>query len=183
MGKLTGRRLYGHAFEFDPQFKLFIDANHKPVIRGSDNAIWNRIRLVPFKVSIPKEQQDRDLLWKLKAEAPGILAWAVQGCLEWQRQGHLVSPTAVTEAVQGYREEMDMVAEFIRECCTIDPGLEVEAGELYLRFQQWCEQRREPAISNTAFAKRLGEKGYEPVRTSSARKRRGLALKATAAPA
>jgi putative DNA primase/helicase len=81
MGRLKGRRMYGHAFEFDPQFKLFIDANHKPLIRETDNAIWNRVRLVPFKESIPKAEQDRDLLRKLHGEAPGILAWAVQGCV------------------------------------------------------------------------------------------------------
>jgi putative DNA primase/helicase len=161
MGKQVGRRLYGHAFEFDPQFKLFIDANHKPVIRGSDPAIWNRIRLVPFAVSIPKAEQDRGLLAKLRVEAPGILSWAVQGCLEWQREGFLGTPAAITEAVESYREEMDIVAQFIADCCAVDPGLEAEAGELYLHFQQWCDQRREQPNSSTAFAKRLGDKGYE----------------------
>jgi putative DNA primase/helicase len=81
MGRLSGRRIYGSAFEFDPQFKLFIDANHKPHISGTEGAIWSRFKLIPFNVSIPKAEQDKHLLEKLAAEAPGILAWAVQGCL------------------------------------------------------------------------------------------------------
>jgi putative DNA primase/helicase len=176
MGRLVGRRLYGNAFEFDPLFKLFIDANHKPVIRGTDNAIWNRIRLVPFNVSIPKAEQDRRLLQKLRTEGPGILAWAVRGCLEWQRKGYLVSPAAVENAVVTYREEMDIVQEFISDCCIVDVNAEVPFGELYGEFQSWCESNRETPINKSAFGARLHEKGFEASRTSAQRRRKGLAL-------
>jgi putative DNA primase/helicase len=120
MGRLVGRKIYGNPFEFDPSFKLFIDANHKPVIRGNDNAIWNRIRLVAFDVSTPKPEQDAELGEKLEAEASGILAWAVEGCLRWQQEG-LGEPAAVSDARKQYREEMDVVADFIADCCTSDP--------------------------------------------------------------
>jgi putative DNA primase/helicase len=181
MGRQVGRRIYGSAFEFDPHFKLFIDANHKPVIRGTDQAIWNRIRLMPFDVAIPKEQQDKGLLQKLRAEAPGILAWAVQGCLAWQKAGELGSPKAMNEAVASYREEMDIVAEFVAECCEVEEGVEESAANLYLAFQQWCEKRKEAVISSTALGRRLDEKGYLAARSSGVRKRRGLRLKEEAA--
>jgi len=103
MGRLKGRHMYSSAFEFDPTFKLFIDANHLPQIRGSDPAIWDRIRRIPFNVSIPKEERDKKLIQKLRAELPGILTWAVEGCLGWQSQG-LRTPTAVETAVEEYRE-------------------------------------------------------------------------------
>jgi putative DNA primase/helicase len=177
MGRLTGCRIYGSAFEFDPLFKLFIDANHKPVIRGSDLAIWNRIRLVPFNVSIPKAKQDRHLLSKLKDEAPGILAWAVRGCLEWQQHKHLVSPSAVSEAGENYRQEMDLVQDFVGDSCECDASATTLFTTLYSRYQHWCEQIREQPISTTAFGKWLEGHGFRAVRKSGARMRQGLRLK------
>jgi len=79
---ITARFLYREYFEFSPQFKLFLVANHKPVIIGTDEAIWRRIRLIPFTVTIPPEERDKQLLEKLQRELPGILAWAVRGCLD-----------------------------------------------------------------------------------------------------
>ena len=175
MGRVVGRRIYGSPFEFGPQFKLFIDANHKPVIRGSDNAIWSRIRLIPFNVSIPKPQQDKKLWLKLRAEAPGILARAAEGCLRWQREG-LGNPTAVTKAGEEYREEMDLVAEFIADCCEQSEDAQDNSGRLYAAFRTWCEEQRETPMSNTAFGKRLGEKGFAKCRTAGARLRKGLKL-------
>jgi putative DNA primase/helicase len=182
MGRLVGRKIYGSPFEFDPSFKLFIDANHKPVIRGNDKAIWNRIRLIPFDVSIPKADQDPKLGEKLRAEAPGILAWAVEGCLKWQHDG-LCEPTAVTEARGQYRDEMDVVADFIADCCTLGPEGKEVAGELYAAYQRWSENLREAPISSTAFGSRLTAKGFEGDRSSGLRYRRGLTLRhAPAAP-
>jgi putative DNA primase/helicase len=154
MGRLVGRRIYGSPFEFDPFFKLFIDANHKPVIRGSDKAIWNRIRLVPFNVSIPKAEQDAKLGEKLKAEAPGILAWAVQGCLKWRHEG-LGEPPAVSSAREQYREEMDVVADFIADCCVeIADGRET-FGDLYAAYLRWCDGMKEKPITSMAFGTQL----------------------------
>lgn len=84
---ISARFLYGEFFDFTPQFKLFLAANHKPVIKGDDYAIWRRVRLVPFEVTVPEGEQDRDLPEKLRAELPGILNWAIEGCHEWIAQG------------------------------------------------------------------------------------------------
>ena len=94
MGTIKAKRMRKDHFEFPPTHKLLIDANHKPVIRGVDAAIWNRICPVPFDIGIPAEEQDKQLLDRLKAEASGVLHWLVEGCLEWQREG-LSPPTTV----------------------------------------------------------------------------------------
>ena len=175
MGRLQGRHIYGSPFQFDPQFKLFIDANHKPVIRGTDNAIWNRIHLIPFEVSIPKAEQDRNLGKKLRAELPGILAWAVKGCLAWQKEG-LGAPTAVTAASTQYRSEMDVVAQFIADECVVELGASAPAGDLYRAYTSWARNRGEDPFSDTKFGSRLSELGYEGARANGSRVRRGLQL-------
>jgi putative DNA primase/helicase len=176
MGRQTGRRIYGAPFEFDPQFKLFLDANHRPVIRGSDDAIWNRLPVVPFAVAIPKSEQDPQLLGKLKAEASGILAWAVRGCMEWQANG-LQLPDAVRNASEQYRCDMDVVQEFITDRCEIRPEHQVPFQSLYASFKEWCAAAGESPMTATAFGSRLTDKGFAAVRTASNRSRKGLKLK------
>ena len=177
MGRLVGRRLYSNSFEFDPEFKLFLDANYKPTIRGTDNAVWNRIRLIPFTVSIPKSEQDKELGRKLREELPGILAWAVQGCLKWRQEG-LGSPTAVEQAGEAYRSEMDVIQEFLDECCEKKPGATTPPTDLYDAFSRWCKQRKEePIMASNAFGSRLEEKGYKAGRNGTGRWRAGLTLK------
>lgn len=103
---VAARYLYAETFEFAPQFKLWLGANHRPIIRGTDYAIWRRIRLIPFTVQIPDDQQDKGLKAALRAELPGVLAWAVAGCLLWQQYG-LGAPLEVTHATDQYRRESD----------------------------------------------------------------------------
>src|SRR5207249_2041771 len=91
-------------FEFDPSHKLIIVANHKPIVSDTSPAFWRRLRLVPFDVSIPEHEQDPALLEKFKAEADGILAWMVRGCLMWQ-QHRLETPDEIRSATEGYRQE------------------------------------------------------------------------------
>jgi putative DNA primase/helicase len=116
--RITARFLHSEFFTFKPEFKIFLAANHKPVIRGTDHAIWRRIHLIPFNVQIPKKEQDRELPEKLKAELPGILNWALEGCLMWQEHG-LEPPQEVQTATEEYREEMDPLGDFLAECCTL----------------------------------------------------------------
>ena len=175
MGRLKGRHIYGSSFEFDPQFKLFIDANHKPQISGNEQAIWNRFRLIPFNVSIPKAEQDRELSAKLRAEAPGILAWAVKGCLMWQREG-LGMPKAVAFATQEYREEMDPITGFLEDCCEIDPQAKAPFGDLYPAYQRYCKTYSEKALSQRSFGAALDRRGYTLTRDSGTRYRKGLRL-------
>ena len=116
---ITALFLRQEYFDFKPEFKIFLAANHKPVIRGTDLAIWRRIRLIPFTVTIPAEEQDRRLGRKLEAELSGILAWAVRGCQAWQREG-LGMPAAVKAATEAYRAESDLLAAFLAECTAED---------------------------------------------------------------
>jgi hypothetical protein len=105
-------------FDFAPTHKLWLSTNHKPEIRGTDAAIWRRIRLVPWTVSIPPAQQDKKLPEKLRSELPGILAWVVRGCLQWRRKG-LQAPEEVRQATGNYRSEMDVLAAFLEEYCIL----------------------------------------------------------------
>jgi putative DNA primase/helicase len=175
MGRLQGRRIYGSAFEFDPVFKIFMDANHKPQIRGTDEAIWSRVRMVPFNVSIPKEDRDKNLGRKLRAELSGVLAWAVEGCLRWQNEG-LGEPTAVASVVEQYRQEMDLVADFLADSCIRGPEFREPFARLYDALRNWCESLGETPMSQKAFAANLTAKGFPDGRISSGRYRVGLKL-------
>ena len=124
-------------FEYKPEFKLFIAANHKPEIQGVDHGIWRRIHLIPFDVTIPTEEIDRDLPNKLREELPGILAWAVQGCREWQEQ-RLNVPVSISNATAAYRAEMDIIAEFLTDRCTLQTIEKTPLGTLYAEYTEWA---------------------------------------------
>ncbi len=165
---LSARFMRAEFFEFRPEFKLFMAFNHKPTIRGTDLAIWRRIRLIPFTVVIPEEEQDKEMLAKLQAEWPGILQWAVEGCMAWQREG-LKPPPEVLEATAQYREEMDALAGFIEECCEIGESYQVDKGRLYERYTEWCRDNDELPIQKKAFGSRLKERGVTDGRTKGVR--------------
>ena len=173
---IAERALYAEAVEFEPTHKLFLAANHKPVIRGTEEAIWRRIRLIPFDVEIPESERDPHLKEKLLEEAPGILAWAVRGCLEWQRDG-LKAPAEVLAATASYRSEMDTVEPFFDARCVIEPRATVKAGELYSAYKAWAEQAGETPISQTVFGHRLNEKGYRMERSAAGKRRVGIRLR------
>jgi len=173
--KMAARFLHGEWFEFTPTFKLFLAVNHKPIVQGTDHAIWRRIRLIPFTVTIPESEQDKTLPEKLRAESAGILRWAVEGCLLWQREG-LEPPRAVTEATADYRDEMDTVGAFIDECCVRDPKAETPTPRLYDAYSLWCAANEEKAMSKADFGARLAEKEFTPGRTKTKRFWRGLAV-------
>lgn len=157
---IRARRMREDFWQFDPTHKIFLATNHKPVIRGTDYAIWRRIKLVPFTVAIPDAEQDKQLPAKLHAELPGILAWAVQGCLVWQRDG-LGTPDAVTEATAGYRQEMDVLGAFLAECCVIGDYAQVKASDLYAAYTAWCTTNGEHALVQRNFGIQLSERGLE----------------------
>jgi P4 family phage/plasmid primase-like protien len=157
---IRARRMREDFWEFQPTHKVFLATNHKPVITGTDNAIWERIRLIPFTVTIPKDERDTTLPDKLEAELPGILAWAVRGCLAWQREG-LGEPDEVLQATAGYRAEMDTVGGFIAECCLTGPHYRAKADELYDAYKRWCERNRVADDGQRVFGMALTEKGYE----------------------
>jgi len=156
---VTARFLFGEFFDFKPEFKLWLSTNNKPIIRGTDDAIWDRIALVPFTQRFVGEKADTDLPEKLKEELPGILSWMVEGCLAWQQHG-LEKPGTVEEATQQYREEMDTLAAFFEDRCVIHPNAEVGATRLYQYYQIWCDKAGEKWETQKAFGMRLGERGF-----------------------
>jgi putative DNA primase/helicase len=154
---ITGRHPYGSPFSFRPRFKLWLATNHEPVIRGTDPAIWRRTRKIPFTVSF-EGREDKELFDKLRQELPGILRWAVKGCLLWQMHG-LEPPKAVKDATVAYRRAMDVVGRFIEDCCTVAPYAKVESTLLYQAYVQWCTDNGEQALSQRKLAERLRERG------------------------
>jgi len=176
MGKLQARFLYGEYFEFDPTFKIFMDANYKPDIRGTDQAIWNRIKLVPFTVSIRSEEIDKHLLQKLKGEVKGILAWAVRGCLAWQKEG-LKEPAAVQVATQQYRVEMDTIAFFLEDECVLGKKYSVTSKDLYEAYKTWCNTRDEEPVSQKHLGTEFKKRDLQDKKVKGQRGWAGITLK------
>ena len=164
---IKARFLFEEYFEYRPQFKIFLATNHKPKVNADDDAVWERIRLIPFAVQIPKDDRDKELEAKLRAELPGILAWAVRGCMAWQKDNGLGEPTAVGEATQQYRDEMDDIGRFLREVCFLgEPQTYKTQGSALLKaYHHWCGQT---TMTGKALAQHLTAKGYESKRSNSA---------------
>ncbi len=162
---ITARMLYGEFFDFRPEFKLWLAANHKPNIRGGDLGIWRRIRLIPFTVTIPEHERDPNLLGALRRELPGILNWALEGCLAWQRDG-LGTPAEVRDATASYREEMDLLGDFVEARCFLDPAARVTAKDLYDAYAAWCAENGDALLTPKGVGKRLRERGYAPVKAA-----------------
>jgi len=161
---MTARFLYGEYFDFKPTFKIFMATNYRPVIRGSDHGIWRRIRLIPFTVTIPPEQRDKNLSKKLEEENSGILNWLLEGYVLWRKEG-LENPESVVRATNEYRDEMDTVGQFLRECCSVDSTGLMRIGNrrLYEMYTNWCAQNNEKLYSQKFLAMRLQERGFRKI--------------------
>lgn len=163
--RVTARFLHQEFFEFDPQFKIIIATNHKPIIRGDDYGIWRRIHLLPFSVTIPLEQRDKTLTDKLKQERAGILAWMVRGCLAWQQQG-LAPPSAVLLATEAYRDDMDVFGQWLDECCVIAVNAVVQSKAAYESYKKWVASRGMKAMSQSPFSRKLEDRGFKKRKNS-----------------
>lgn len=165
---ITARHLFGRDFTFIPVGTYWLASNYKPTIRGNDNGIWRRMRIIPFEATFTPEQQDKMLEDKLMAEQPGILNWAIAGCLDWQKNG-LPTPSAIKNATSDYREEMDIPGRWLKERCLIGEEYEVPFSEAYSDFQPWALENHRLDFSAVRFAKMLKERGFTP----TARPQRG----------
>ena len=163
---ITARFMRAEFFEFKPQFKIVMSVNHRPIIRDTTNSIWRRIRMIPFDVKIPERERDKALPDKLQGELPGILNWAVQGCLEWQHEG-LGLPPSVQSVTQSYRDEMDVVQTYLNERCQINPTARIEVSALYQNHVDWCRENGEKSLSNLELTQRLKEKGFSSRRSGA----------------
>lgn len=189
---MTVRNLHQNPITFQPQFKLWLATNHKPEIRGTDEGIWRRLRLIPFKAQFFDESdpnapehgpfKDKMLMIKLKAELPGILAWAVRGCLDWQKYG-LQPPESVQEATQEYRSEMDIIGTFLEECCDRRSDKTTSCNDVYGIYKKWCEDNGHYSLSKNKLGRRIYERGYEKARAYNGDKAyKGLEIKESAQP-
>ena len=176
---ITSRFLFQEYFEHRPSFKLFMAVNHLPEIRGVDHGIWRRLHLVPFKVVIKEEEMDRGLVHRLESELPGILAWAVQGCLEWQKNG-LGMPSTSMSALHEYREETDKIADFVTDCCSQEREARVPIKTLYDTYKSWAEDNEGDALTKKSFGQYLKQKGYKQGKCDGVRFWKGLRLRSEA---
>lgn len=172
---VSARHFYAALFDFVPTFKLWLATNHKPDVRGTDEAIWDRLRLIPFAVRIPDDEQDPNLKRTLLAEASGILAWMVRGCLDWQRNG-LQEPDEVKAATRRYRTETDVLGRFIADRCFVGDNAIVTAKAIYQEYGSWCEENGERQMSQTWFGRRLDERGFVRDRARTGMFYRGVGL-------
>jgi putative DNA primase/helicase len=150
-------------FEFMPQFKLMVSGNHKPRLRAVNVAIRRRMNLLPFTVTISDEQRDPNLGEKLTAEWPGILAWAIQGCLAWQRDG-LKPPQKVIDATEEYLASEDTVGAFLDEIFVREANAEISSGKLFAAWKQWAGDNNAFVGSAKIFAGWMTERGFEKAR-------------------
>lgn len=157
---------------FMPTHKLWIAGNHRPRVRGSDDGIWRRLRLVPFDVTITEAEKDPELTTKLLEELPGILAWAARGCLDWQKHG-LGTPAAVKVATTAYRDSENTIGRFVADACRVGTEEAVRTSDLYKAFVAWCEDEGEgKAVSQKRFGGELSRGGFTPGREKDGRRER-----------
>ena len=177
--EIRARFMRADFFAYTPQFKLLLSGNHKPAFRHVDEAIRRRFLLVPFTQTISAEERDKTLPEKLQAERGGILAWAVAGCLEWQRIG-LAAPRSVVDATNAYMEDEDLMRTWLQECCERSNSAFCSVAELHLSYQRWAERAGEKFLGVKRFSQALEDHGYMRDRANGNRVRgfRGINLRA-----
>lgn len=156
--EIRARFLHQEFFTFKPSHTLWMFGNHKLSIRGTDTGIWKRIKLIPFNVTISEAERDPYLKDKLRAELPGILAWAVEGCLDWNMFG-LGTANAVETATDSYRAEMDVIGDWLKTCYTTDANGREKIADVYRSYEQFMTEAGERAISKRRLCVLLRERG------------------------
>ncbi len=180
--RLTGgdpivtRFLRREYFEFVPQAKFWLAVNVHPEVSGADDGIYRRVRVVPFNAAFKPSEMDKGLPAKLKAEAPGILAWAVRGFQRWRDRGFLLEPPAVTQASSDYRAQMDITGAFITDCCAVSPEETVPVGGLFDAYLGWCRINALEPMKKKTFGVLVRQKGFTQGKSGGARFWRGLGL-------
>jgi putative DNA primase/helicase len=155
---VTARNLYESSFEFKPQFKLWLAANHLPLVREQTEGFWSRILMIPFTVTIPAHKRKKNLGKQLIKELPGILNWALEGCEEWRKNG-LMAPDTVRKAISDYKDEYDVLSEYFKERCRMDPKEWTTRSALYQSFADWWQETRgRYPLSHTVFNRMLQER-------------------------
>ncbi len=175
---ITARFMRGDFFTYMPSFKILISGNHKPQLRSVDQAMRRRLHLVPFTAFIKPEERDHELPAKLRAEAGGILQWAIAGSVEWQRNG-LQPPAAVIAATDEYLQTQDSLAAWIEDCCETSPNAWDTPAELFASWTAWADKAGEYVGTQRVFGDRLEAAGFRRNRTHGVRQYVGLRLKSS----
>ena len=170
------RQLYAAPVQFTPNFKLVMAGNHKPIVRGNDNGIWRRVRLVPFNRTFTPEERDPHLLAKLRTETPHILAWMVAGCIEWQLHGLADTPATIRQATDAYQVDQDLTGTWLSECTSSSAHGEASSGDLYANYKAWSIDNGLRPASAVALGRRLSERGFSVRQSSGKRLWCGLSL-------
>lgn len=171
---LTGRFLRAEFFQFKPTHKIILTTNNRPVIRETSNAIWARLRLIPFEVSF-EGREDKHLDEKLQKELPEIFSWAVAGFAEWQREG-LEPPECIKAACKEYRAGEDTVQNFVDECCYTNENCTVAAKDLYDSFTSWAAKNGEKPLSRRVFNDRIRQRNFKDYTSMGFLRFRGIGL-------
>jgi putative DNA primase/helicase len=173
---IKAQKKFRDSFDLAPVCTLVMHGNHRPTIRGQDDGIWRRVKVVPFEVQIPKDQRDPHLSDKLIEEAPGILRWLVDGCLIYQSTG-LRDPEAVEAVVTEYREDMDIIGQFLEECCVQGTYHETDTKLVYQAFKDWSRENGAIHVDlKTKFTQKLGARGIKTKRAHRDNKYVGIDL-------
>lgn len=181
---IVARKLHQEPVEFVPNFLIILSVNQRPSIRGGDDGIWRRIKLVPWDVKLTPELYQELAVETIAAdEGAGILNWLLQGWMDFADRARagapdagLDPPEAVALATKSYRDDSDPVGRFLAECCTAGRGLEVEARDIYKAYERWCEDQDERAVTANLFGRRLTDRGIEKRESNGRVMRGGFAL-------
>jgi len=174
--ELTVRELFGKWFQYKPQFKIWLGTNHKPVVRDNSVGFWRRVKLIPFEVQIPVNERIRNFEDYLLEEASGILNWMLEGYREWKNEG-LGDTEKIREATAEYRDENDVLRDFLEERCIEDPNASISKKELYQAYVDWSTFNTEKTLSKGTFLRLIEERGYKPYRSNKERGWKGITLK------
>ncbi|WGS18966.1 MULTISPECIES: phage/plasmid primase, P4 family [unclassified Bradyrhizobium] len=171
--KISARFLFGNEFEFSPTAKHWFVTNYLPEADAEDYGLWRRLIPIPFKIVIPDEETDPLLLDKLRAEAPGILRWLVEGAQDWLKSG-IVPPASIRDARQSYRQDVDVLGAFLTEECKQADELQVGASELFQHFRFWTRSQGHPDWSMRKFKENLLRKHFRQRKTNKGQVWHGL---------
>ena len=173
---LPVRFMFQEEFSMRPEFKIWIGTNEKPRIKGNNYGIWRRVRLIPFIHTFTDDEKDEDFFEKyLVPELPGILNWAVEGCLAWQKE-KIKTPAKVLAATDDYKDEMDVIQTFIDDCCLLGDRFTAKVNSLYDKYCGWCEENNIHELSSIKFTKKLKDKGLIQTRNSFNRYWNGIGI-------
>lgn len=187
MKRLTGgdvikaRYMRQNFVEFTPSHLAVLVTNHLPKVSGDDNAVWRRMRVIPFTVVVPEDKRDSRLGEQLELEADAVLAWAVAGWADYEnRDRKLAEPESVQVATAAYRVESDAVARFLDERCQLSqlsPHVRTGVSDLFAAWTAWAKLDGAEPMSAKAFGQALDRHRLEPARVSNGKRwRRGVEL-------